>query len=52
MYRIGSDDCATINIDILSALEDLLSSHVGSVADEGVGKKREVGCNKPYPATC
>ena len=32
---------------MLSALEDLFSSHVGSVADGGEGKKRELGRNKP-----
>ena len=39
MYRIGSDECATTDTDMLSALEDLFFSHVGSAADGSEGKK-------------
>jgi len=32
---------------VLSALKDIWA-HVGSVADGGGGKKRELGCNNPH----
>ena len=50
-YSISIVECAALYNDVLGTLEDMFSAHVGSVADGGEGKKRELGCNKPYSAT-
>ena len=37
-YRIGGDECAATNTNILSALEELVFTHVGSIADGSEGQ--------------
>ena len=44
-YAIGDIYVAVSYKNVLSALEDIWLAHVGSVADGGEGKKRELGCN-------